>query len=276
MGKVVSHIGYNPLGRWIVNREGLIKNGSYRTSTGYVQVSLDKNLNLMPVVYAVHSGYAPDRGTLQLPGDVLRYEYDRRSDEWFWNYDKIPDTAPVIETVFKKYPLLRDVFRPHGRGGVWLPEEYCPPEEYLAVKSKRRRVTNFLTRFGLTGEYTVEDFMRSPGRLLNLTPKPLDIDLSTYEVEEEYASGSKVDIARYERWFEADGDGSPAEEITLQPTVKAVTHGGGSHYTNSAGVPGIRVSGKKKFLVRIEHGACTDRSRSGNYSYGYRIVVYAL
>lgn len=257
-------------------REGLIKNGAYRSNTGYVQISLDKNLNLMPVVYAVHSGYAPDRGTFQLPGDVLKYAYGRRRDEWFWNYDEIPDTASVITTVFNKYPLLRDVFTPHGRGGVWLPEEYCPPEEYLAVKSKRRRIEHFLTRFGLAGEYTVDEFMRSPGRLLNLTPKPLDIDLSTYGVEEEYASGSKVDIVRYERWFEANGDGSTAEEIVLQPSVKAVTHEGGTRYSGSEGVPGIRVSGKKKFLVRIEHGACTDRSRSGNYSYGYRVVVYTM
>lgn len=260
-------------------RYDAIKNGSCFSRTGSKQVVFNpQTLALRPVLYAVYSGYRPERGTVQgaIDGDlVASVTWGSRSEDYEisrFGGDRLPlgEEARLWGELKKIHPWLDAWLEPSGRGSVFLPDSVVPESQYLAVRAKRARIGKAISTLGIP--YSVDDFARDPKDGLKLEPRPLDCDLDAIQPSEYHWDGSMVEIDRYERWFGSAGDGSPAIPLDIDPEYTS-----GSNYAHTErdarwGSPGVIGWRSFRFVARVCHGAYIR----DHYSYGHTVDVWEV
>lgn len=259
------------------------KNGSAMSNTGQRQILFSATGELRPVAFSVDSGYAPDRGTVQVAprqGDIIaRVDWNRRGDDYtiaraaadgdsYGQPLPINDQAPVWAMLKDRHPWLDGWLAPVGRGPSYLPDEAWGGET-LAARAKRERVEAAIRRYGLPISYSME-WAISPKSGINTRPVPLDFEPDAYQATAHSWSGSMVGINRRERFFSSAGNNTPATE--LFPVLEE-EHG--SNYAHErteyrAGQPGIPGWNRKRFLVRFVSGAYTRE----HHSYGVLLDVW--
>lgn len=254
-----------------------LKNGDAKTTTGSKQVSFDpETLELRPVLFRVYSGYVPSRGTVQgvKDGDIIasvvwgKNFTDYRLFFWTSTDFSLSEQANLWVRLREKHPWLDAWLEPSGRGETNIPFDVVPESEYLSNKIKWARVSAAISRFGLP--FKTEEFMECRKFDLNLNPRKLDIDLSTYESEENHWDGELVNIHQFEEWYGCAGNGSPA--VPLVHNSKYVS---GSNYAHSEtftrkGVPGVVGWEKWRFLIRIQFGTVV----SNHSSHGKKVDIW--
>lgn len=254
----------------------LLKNGVCYTNTGYRALSFNSNLELSPVMYAVYSGYQPNRGTYQVKEEiVLEYRWGHGDPGTLYlNGKPIKEDNPIWKIIKEKYSFAVDFLKRHSRSGSFIPTEIIAESEYLTVKAKRRKIEKFLKRFGLDKYYKVESFLFCPKQDLRLVPRDLDFNPDKYLPRSKSASGSLVDIDQYERFFSSDGNGS-CIELKVVPETESIDHAGGTTRYYTKGKPGIPSWKNKKYLIRVIHGAHTSTAYS-HVSWGKEIDVWKV
>src|SRR6056297_395154 len=119
-----------------------VKNGICRSNTGEKSVVFSSDLKLRPVLYAVYSGYQPNRGTIQgaAQGDVVAsVTWDRRENHYELSRFKgsnLPagEEAETWLELKKLYPWLDAWLEPEGRRACFLPTSVIPEQDYLSVR----------------------------------------------------------------------------------------------------------------------------------------------
>lgn len=258
-------------------------NGNARSNTGQRQVLFSATGELRPVAFAVESGYAPDRGTVQVvpkAGDLIaRVEWNRAGEEYTLAravedgdcYGQSPpsnEQAPVWVLLKTLHPWLDGWLAPTGRGPSFLPTEAFGGET-LAARAKRERCEAAIRRFGLPVAYS-QEWAISPKAGINTRPAALDFDADVYQASAHSWSGSMVGISRRERFFSSAGNGQPAVEL-----FPVMNEEHGSNYAHEetvrvTGQPGIPGWNRRRFLVRVVAGAYTRE----HHSYGVRLDVW--
>jgi len=259
-------------------RFAAVKNGSSFSRTGSKQVVFTPTLSLRPVLYAVYSGYQPERGTVQGArcGDlVASVTWGSQSEDYEifrFGGDRLPlgEEARLWAELKRLHPWFDSFLEPSGRGSVFLPDSVVPEAEYLSVRAKRARIGEAISTLGLP--YCVEEFARDPKTELHFEPRAMDVDLDTIQPSEYHWDGSVVGISRYERWFGSAGDGSPAIPLDIDPDY---TSGSNYAYTDTEehdGSPGVVGWRNYRFVVRVRHGAYTR----DHFSYGHTVDVWEI
>lgn len=259
-----------------------MKSGVCRSNTGYKCVAFDpQSLELRPVIFAVYSGYQPERGTFQgvHPGDILAtVSWDRNGELYLIRAvdnlgaqgDRL-DLNKEVElwsTLQAKHPWLNEWLEPQGRSGAWLP---VSEDEYLSVKAKRNRIQKFLDRFGLAERFDVGTFEQDRKSDLCLMPRPLDVDLNEIQSKEYHWTGSLVSIHQSEEWWGSNGDGS-ATPLQIAPEFTSGSNYAHSETSHEDGNPGVVGWERFKFVIRVCHGVhCRDHS-----SYGHSVDVWQI
>lgn len=254
-----------------------IKNGVCRSNTGTKSIVFEPDtLRLRPVLYAVYSGYQPNRGTVQgaLDGDlVASVTWGSRTEDYEisrFGAERVSasEEADIWLRLRARYSWLDAWLSPSGRGATWIPEEVIPESEYLSVRAKRARIAEAIGRFGLP--YEVEMFARDAKGDLRLKPHPLDMDLDAYQPSEYHWDGSVVGISRYERWFGSAGDGSEAVPLDIDPEYESGSNYAHTDTVREEGSPGIVDWRRFRFVIRVCHGAHTR----DHFSYGHTVDVW--
>ena len=259
---------------------GAIKNGTCRSNTGTKSVVFAPDLTVRPVLYAVYSGYQPDRGTVQgaIKGDLVA------SLVWGTGYskysiyhhggDRLPlgEEAELWATLKRLHPWFDGWLEPQGRGDCFLPAAAVAESDYLCVRAKRARAEAAIRRYGLPSPYTPDLFEQDRKADLQWDPRPLDLDLNQYQPTERYWTGSLVGISSYERWFGSAGDGSPAIPLDIDPEYESGSNYAYSETSRSEGSPGVIGWRNFRFVVRVCHGVHTRN----HFSYGHAVDIWEV
>ncbi len=258
-------------------------NGNARSNTGFRSVLFSATGELRPVAFCVRSGYAPDRGTVQVSprqGDLIaRVEWRRAGAEYTLAVAEddgdcqgvavnINDAVEMWATLKRRHAWLDSWLEPVSRGPSFLPDEGWGGES-LADRSKRERCEAAIRRYGLPFAYS-QEWAITPKSGLNTAARPLDFDPATYQAEWRSWDGSMVGINRKERFFSTAGNGSPAIEL-----LPVLDEEHGSNYAHERterrqGVPGIPGWDSRRYLIRVVDGAYTRE----HHSYGVRMDVW--
>jgi hypothetical protein len=255
-----------------------LKNGDAKTNTGIKELAFDsETLEIRPVLFRIYSGYSPSRGTVQgvREGDIIaQCIWNSKSTDYrIYRYGlddiDLNKQAELWISLREKHPWIDSWLEPSGRGETNIPEEIIPVKNYLSNKIKRARIENALSRFGISG-LSVEDFMLSKKKDLQVTPKKLDLNLDEYQPTEKHWTGSLVDIHTSETWYGSTGTGKPATELEIDPEYESGSNYAHTETKRKDGTPGIKGWQKWKYIVRIVHG-CYEKDHS---SYGKSFHVW--
>lgn len=243
-----------------------LENGRSQTSTGFKRLAFDPiTLNLMPVLYRVYSGYLPDRGTVQAVKDgsiVCSVEWNSKGPEYFlYRYGEktcsVGDQARYWIDLKDKHPWMSDWLEPSPRSETLIPLEIIPESEYLSIKVKNGRITNWSNRFGLSNSFNLELLMKTKAKDLCLAPIMLDFDPDKYCSTELHHIGELVNIHESEEWVGSNGDGKEAKTLEFKPTVEHRSNYPYQEDYTELGKPGIEGWNKFKFLIKISYGIYT-------------------
>jgi len=241
-------------------------NGCARSNTGQRQILFSSTGELRPVAFSVESGYAPDRGTVQVSpraGDLIaRVDWDRRGKEYSLSratedgdaYGQplpLNAQAPVWAMLKSLHPWMDGWLAPTGRGPSYLPAEVFG--ETLAARAKRERCEAAFRRFGLPLAYS-QEWAISPKAGINTRAAPLNFAPGEYQATARSWSGSVVGIDRRERFFSSAGNGTPAVEL-----FPVLDEEHGSNYAHErteyrSGQPGIPGWNRRRYLIRLVTG----------------------
>ena len=99
----------------------LLKNGVCCTNTGYRALSFNSNLELSPVMYAVYSGYQPNRGTYQVKEEiVLEYRWGHGDPGTLYlNGKPIKEDNPIWKIIKEKYSARKRICACPGKCSGW-------------------------------------------------------------------------------------------------------------------------------------------------------------
>jgi hypothetical protein len=255
-----------------------IKNGNCRSNVGEKHLVFLPNRDLRPVLYAVYSGYQPDRGTVQGAevGDIIAsVKWGKLYQDYIISIHGGGRLTPTEEgkmwiLLKKEHPWIDAFLEPSGRGGCFIPDTVIPEHEYLSVRGKRSRLDRFIKRYKIP--YNVDTFMNAPKNGLNLEPRPLDIDLDTYQPSEKSWSGSAVSIKTFETWYGSSGNGRNPRPLDIDPTVESGSNYAHTDTYNREGSPGIIGWEHHKFVIRVGHGVYTR----DHCSYGHTIDIWEV
>jgi len=254
-------------------------NGNAWTNTGIRQVVFNSDLSLKPVIFAINSGYAPDRGTVQASpttGDLIaRVEWTRKSTDF--SLLQVTETGPEVlnpatsgqlwEILEAKHQWLESWLQPVSRGPSFIPVEAYG--ETIAEKTKRQTCNAIIRKYGLPLEYNFE-WQITPRKYLSNQPIPLDFNPDTYIASYDTHIGSLVNISQREVFYSSNGDKSPAVE--LKPVYREQHESNYAHdeqiyHDGSPGLPGWN---DRKYLIRVVVGAFTRE----HHSYGITVTIW--
>lgn len=254
-------------------------NGNARSNTGMRQIAFHNDLSLKPVIFAINSGYAPDRGTVQaspVTGDLIaRVEWTRKSTDF--SLLQVTESGPEVlnpatcgqlwEILESKHKWLESWLQPVPRGSSFIPVEAYG--ETVAEKTKRKTCNAIIKKYGLPLEYNFE-WQVTPRKYISNQPVPLDFNPNAYVASYNTHIGSLVGIRRREVFYSSNGDKSPAVE--LKPAYRECH---GSNYAHDKqiyhdGIPGLPGWNDRKYLIRVILGAFTRE----HHSYGVEVTIW--
>lgn len=259
-------------------RYELIENGNSFTSTGWRNVSFERDLALSPVWFSRSGGYRNQRCTIQVQGPVLASsEWDSREVKFSLSFG---GTSYLVETLrhtrkgeereisktastealatwaslHERHPWLREFLTGgHGREGSYVPYEGEP----LALVKKREKYERFHKRFGV-------DLSRVIDRKVTLEFLPgSKADLDTVEETAVNGSSCHCDASTDISYFGSDGKGR-AEKLEFMPSSRGV---GPNSNRGSRGKPGVGGWRPWRYVVRVKAMSGHTGRQSHNFTH---------
>lgn len=261
-----------------------IKNGNARTKTGIRQVALGPDFFPRPVDHRIHSGYQPDRCTVQAAesGDYI-FEVTWDSSGFKDRIYKLDCDDNVItnghaaslwDSLRKEYPSIDGFLNPVGRGSSFLPEDLFPKSKDLCNIRKEERIKRFEAFSGIKIERS--SALISPSKGLNFQATDLHENLIYGHNPSKYIwQGTAVNINTEVKYYWCDGRGT---SVVAEPREGIIlTEGSNSPNEQKVEYNPEKIGLKKaprdaKFLIRICTGAYTREQTS----YGITVDVYRI
>lgn len=246
----------------------VIKNGEANTNTGFKRLVFSSDLQLRPVAYAVHSGHPPNRGTFQVapePDDYLvfmRWNYKSNFDELTIYQNEVPVVHQ--ETIWRNITAIHTWvpkwIRRQPRGGIWIPFDVVPLDQYLSYINKRAQYESFVNTYGIPLLWS--DWETSAKEGLRMRPGN---DLGDwFNHIPQCRKGPKINTE--ELYYGSNGDGK-SELIITDPHFTEHDSDYGSSVINT-GTP-IKFPRSYRFIIRVLKGGYIRNA----VSYGVSVEI---
>lgn len=263
-----------------------VKNGEVRTRTGVRRVALGPDFFPRPVDHRIHSGYQPDRCTVQVAesGDfifeiswdssgtrdrIYRLDYDDNNNQISNGH-----AASLWDSLKKEYPSIDGFLNPVGRGASFLPEDLFPEEKDLCNFRKEQRIERFEQFSGIKLDRKLTGI--SPSKGLNFQATDLQERLALGHNPSKYIwTGTAADINTEVIYYWCDGYGQSyvAEPIEGTILTEGSNYAGEKKTEYSPTKIGLKKPNKDaRFLIRI----CTGAYVKNHCSYGITVDVYRI
>jgi hypothetical protein len=258
-------------------KKELIKNGTCKANDGVRSITLDLELNIMPVMYGVYNGPMSMRCTYQVKGPFIV------TSTWGKNYttgiigitnngigldDK--QTKSLYEAICAKYHWVKEFMEtPVFNTASIIP---IPESEWITTKSKQIKFKKFYDKFGIVFN---EDIYLSKKEDINFIPKELDFNPDTYTPYVHMVNGQQCKVVRTENWYGSFGNGESVPLIfNTDVEVNQNTEKGTCKIKGNLGVYGWR---SYPYIIRIINGFRLRFDKDGNHTtYGTAVNVWSV
>lgn len=210
----------------------VIKNGEANTNSGFKRLVFSQTLKLRPVVYAVHSGHMPNRGTFQTfpeHSDYVIYASWTKSSYYINVYQNnlsgstlnynipIDNSALIMDRLEELHPWITTWMQRQARGGIWIPFDVVPLDKYLSYVNKRYQYESFVRIYGIDLSWDIWATSSKEGIKMRAEPNLGDW------IGRVPVCRKGPNINTEELFYGSDGDGT-ATLLPSEPTVITITN----------------------------------------------------